>query len=139
MHGILMPGRGDAEFNVWSVPPPAGVVPADVEVVCAPPFVFLDQARRNLKPQFKVAAQNCWTGKGGAFTGEVAADMLVDLDIPWVILGHSERRCGGAGAPAWLGNGHTVMGVPCCLGDCWYKSRGSCINSPIAHVCSNLQ
>lgn len=40
-----------------------------------------------------MAAQNCWTGKVGAFTGEVAAEMLVDLSIPWVILGHSERRC----------------------------------------------
>ncbi|GAV68875.1 LOW QUALITY PROTEIN: TIM domain-containing protein, partial [Cephalotus follicularis] len=30
--------------------------------------------------------------KGGAFTGEVSAEMLVNLSITWVILGHSERR-----------------------------------------------
>ncbi|CAN7061355.1 unnamed protein product [Brassica oleracea var. botrytis] len=41
-----------------------------------------------LRSDFYVAAQNCWVKKGGAFTGE----MLVNLDIPWVILGHSERR-----------------------------------------------
>ena len=28
----------------------------------------------------------------GAFTGEVSAEMLEDLDVPWVIIGHSERR-----------------------------------------------
>ena len=60
----------------------------------APPYVYLDQVKQSLKAPFKVAAQNCWTGKGGAFTGEVPADMLVDLDVPWVILGHSERRWG---------------------------------------------
>ncbi|KAI7992841.1 hypothetical protein LOK49_LG12G02850 [Camellia lanceoleosa] len=36
--------------------------------------------------------QNCWVKKGGAFTGEVSAEMLVKMGIPWVILGHSERR-----------------------------------------------
>ena len=59
----------------------------------APPFVFLDQVKGSLKPQVQVAAQNCWAGKGGAFTGEVSAEMLTNLSIPWVILGHSERRC----------------------------------------------
>ena len=65
-------------------------------MVVAPPFVHLDVVRQSLKPEYKVAAQNCWTGKPGAFTGEVPADMLVDMNIPWVILGHSERRCGWA-------------------------------------------
>lgn len=45
-----------------------------------------------LRPDFHVAAQNCWVKKGGAFTGEVSAEMLVNLGIPWVIIGHSERR-----------------------------------------------
>lgn len=74
----------------------SGSVPADVDVVCAPPFVYLSQVAESLKPPFKLAAQNCWTGKSGAFTGEVSAEMLVDNGVPWVILGHSERRalCG---------------------------------------------
>ena len=54
--------------------------------------------------RFKVAAQNAWVeytlqdpthhydSDTGAFTGEVSAEMLEDLDVPWVILGHSERR-----------------------------------------------
>ncbi|VAH66250.1 unnamed protein product [Triticum turgidum subsp. durum] len=63
-----------------------------VEVVVSPPFVFLQQAKGLLRPDFAVAAQNCWVRKGGAFTGEISAEMLVNLQVPWVILGHSERR-----------------------------------------------
>eukprot|EP00166_Cyanidium_caldarium_P001431 ctg_174.g110 len=41
-----------------------------------------------------LALQNCWVGGCGAYTGEVAADMVADClaPTPWVILGHSERR-----------------------------------------------
>lgn len=39
-----------------------------------------------------MAAQNCWVGRGGAYTGEISAEQLHDLDVPWVIVGHSERR-----------------------------------------------
>ncbi|KAJ6820093.1 triosephosphate isomerase, cytosolic-like isoform X1 [Iris pallida] len=63
-----------------------------VEVVLSPPFVFLPLTKDSLRKDFHVAAQNCWVKKGGAFTGEVSAEMLVNLGIPWVILGHSERR-----------------------------------------------
>jgi len=72
----------------------AGEVPSGdvVEVVVSPPFVFLQLVKSSLRPEFHVAAQNCWVKKGGAFTGEVSAEMLVNLGIPWVIIGHSERR-----------------------------------------------
>ncbi|GLT73664.1 hypothetical protein SLA2020_455050 [Shorea laevis] len=71
-----------------------GKVPSQdvVEVVISPPFVFLPLVKGLLRPDFHVAAQNCWVKKGGAFTGEVSAEMLANLGIPWVILGHSERR-----------------------------------------------
>lgn len=71
-----------------------GAVPSPdvVEVVVSPPFVFLPTVQSSLKPDFQVAAQNCWVKKGGAFTGEVSAEMLANLGVPWVILGHSERR-----------------------------------------------
>ncbi|KAM2783180.1 hypothetical protein COP1_012692 [Malus domestica] len=45
-----------------------------------------------LRPDFHVTAQNCWVKKGGAFTDEVSAEMLVNLEVPWVIPGHFERR-----------------------------------------------
>ncbi|CAH9104120.1 unnamed protein product [Cuscuta epithymum] len=72
----------------------AGEVPPQdvVEVVVSPPYVFLPLVKGSLRPEFHVAAQNCWIKKGGAFTGEISAEMLVNLEIPWVILGHSERR-----------------------------------------------
>ena len=71
-------------------------ITADVEVICAPPMVYLPKVQSTLDRKYALSAQNCWVGEGGAFTGEVAAEMLVDTGIPWVILGHSERRalCG---------------------------------------------
>jgi triosephosphate isomerase len=70
----------------------AGAVPAEVDVVVAPPSVFVDRVAGALRAPFQVAAQNCHSGAGGAFTGEVSADMLVSMAVPWVVLGHSERR-----------------------------------------------
>lgn len=39
-----------------------------------------------------VSAQNAYKVPKGAFTGEISPTMLLDNGIPWVILGHSERR-----------------------------------------------
>ncbi|XVE67108.1 hypothetical protein DITRI_Ditri08aG0133900 [Diplodiscus trichospermus] len=64
----------------------------DVDVVVAPPFVYLDQVKASLTDRFEVSAQNSWIGKGGAFTGEISVEQLKDIRCKWVILGHSERR-----------------------------------------------
>lgn len=40
----------------------------------------------------EVAAQNCHTKPSGAYTGEVSAPMLASIGVPYVIIGHSERR-----------------------------------------------
>jgi len=67
-----------------------------VEVVCAPPFVYLAQVKDTLRKDYSVAAQNMWDKSPGAWTGEVPAEMLKNMGVGWVILGHSERRenCG---------------------------------------------
>ncbi|KAK6159538.1 hypothetical protein DH2020_006852 [Rehmannia glutinosa] len=65
---------------------------SDVDVVVAPPFVYIDQVKNSLTDRIEIAAQNCWTGKGGAFTGEISVEQLKDLGCKWVVLGHSERR-----------------------------------------------
>ncbi|GMH02988.1 hypothetical protein Nepgr_004827 [Nepenthes gracilis] len=64
----------------------------DVDVVVAPPFVYIDQVKSSLTNRIEVSAQNCWIGKGGAFTGEISGEQLKDVGCQWVILGHSERR-----------------------------------------------
>ncbi len=61
-------------------------------VICAP-FVDLPAAVRAFKDsRVAVGAENLYYEKSGAFTGEVSADMLADLDVKYVIVGHSERR-----------------------------------------------
>lgn len=69
----------------------AATLPANVEIVCAPPALYLDMAKRTLVAPYQVSAQNCWTKKG-AFTGEIAPEFIADFGLKWVILGHSERR-----------------------------------------------
>jgi triosephosphate isomerase len=63
------------------------------DVVICPPFTALTAVvERRYGTAVKVAAQNMHEEAAGAFTGEVSAAMLVELDVEAVVLGHSERR-----------------------------------------------
>ena len=64
------------------------------EVIFAVPFPYLIMARSAVSDmeRYHVAAQNCSDKKSGAFTGEVAAEMLQSIAVRYCILGHSERR-----------------------------------------------
>ncbi len=63
------------------------------DVVLCPPFTALAEVvERRRGTAVKVAAQNMHEEESGAFTGEVSAPMLVELDVEAVVLGHSERR-----------------------------------------------
>eukprot|EP00252_Welwitschia_mirabilis_P023441 TRINITY_DN6619_c0_g1_i1.p1 TRINITY_DN6619_c0_g1~~TRINITY_DN6619_c0_g1_i1.p1 ORF type:complete len:316 (+),score=81.88 TRINITY_DN6619_c0_g1_i1:316-1263(+) len=64
----------------------------DVDVVVAPPFVYIDYVRGTLSDRIEVSAQNAWVSKGGAYTGEISVEQLKDVGCKWVIHGHSERR-----------------------------------------------
>ncbi len=68
-------------------------IPGKCEVVICPPFVDLFYARRAIEGSaVKLGAQNCHWKESGAFTGEISADMLVEVGCEYVIVGHSERR-----------------------------------------------
>jgi triosephosphate isomerase len=83
---------GEAEAFIGAVLPRVGAV-EDVDVVICPPFTALqamvDSARGSA---VQVYAQNMHEADSGAFTGEISAPMLTELDVTGVILGHSERR-----------------------------------------------
>jgi len=65
----------------------------DVDVAFFPPYVYLAPVLEACQgTSFLVGAQNASEHASGAYTGEVSVSMLKDLDIPCVLLGHSERR-----------------------------------------------
>jgi triosephosphate isomerase (TIM) len=69
-------------------------VRSDVKVILCVPFPYL-QAIKNIlgtNSRISVGAQNCSEHEAGAYTGETSAPMLKSMNIPYVILGHSERR-----------------------------------------------
>jgi triosephosphate isomerase (TIM) len=69
----------------------AGVT--DRDIVLAPPFTALSTVAAVIKgTNMELAAQNMFWEDKGAFTGEISAEMLLDLSCKYVIIGHSERR-----------------------------------------------
>jgi triosephosphate isomerase (TIM) len=66
---------------------------AVAEVLICPPFPYLAAVGRLLAgTAVRLGAQNVSEHAAGAYTGEVAADMLLDVGCRYVIVGHSERR-----------------------------------------------
>ncbi len=63
------------------------------EVVLCAPFVNLQAATRLFKDsRVSIAAENCHYESSGAYTGEVSPEMLKELGVKYVVIGHSERR-----------------------------------------------
>jgi triosephosphate isomerase len=62
-----------------------------VELVIAPPFTALDDAR-DTRERWSLAAQDVASESEGAYTGEVSARMIADAGCRYVLVGHSERR-----------------------------------------------
>ncbi|KAF9919499.1 triosephosphate isomerase [Linnemannia zychae] len=65
---------------------------SNVEIFISPPSIYLEYVRQMLRKDVAVGAQNCFREISGAFTGEVSANMLTDVGVEYVILGHTERR-----------------------------------------------
>lgn len=71
----------------------ADEVKGNAIVVLCVPFPYLVTLKSQLgNSSVKLGAQNCSEHDSGAYTGEVSAAMLKSIGIPYVILGHSERR-----------------------------------------------
>jgi triosephosphate isomerase len=65
-------------------------------VICAP-FTYLEELSEVRTSKIALGAQDAYPGDVGASTGEVSAQMLYDMKVRYVILGHSERRSPPAG------------------------------------------
>jgi triosephosphate isomerase len=86
MHG----SRAMAEALVGSV---AGALPKNVEVAILPPFPYLGELMEKYETSGVVfGAQDVSERAGGAYTGDVCAEMLADIGCRYVLVGHSERR-----------------------------------------------
>jgi triosephosphate isomerase len=72
----------------------ADEVKGNVKIILCTPFPYLTPIKNLLGNDalISVAAQNCSEHESGAYTGEVSAPMLNSIGVPYVILGHSERR-----------------------------------------------
>lgn len=96
----------------------AGV--SNAEIVVAPPFTALAAVARELAgSNVKLAAQNVHSEKQGAFTGEVAPPMLVEIGCAYAIVGHSERRAIFGESSAFVAKkaaallGHGLLPIVC--------------------------
>ncbi|MEF9853550.1 MAG: triose-phosphate isomerase [Hydrogenoanaerobacterium sp.] len=69
------------------------VADAKCDVVICVPYTNLETALEATKgSNIKVGAENCHWAASGAFTAEISAEMLTELGVTYVVIGHSERR-----------------------------------------------
>ena len=85
--------QAEALAFVQKVLPQVEAVPKERELVLCAPFTALGVLTDKLQGSpIKVGAQNIHWQESGAYTGEVSGLMLSELKIPYVVVGHSERR-----------------------------------------------
>ncbi|MFY9488426.1 MAG: triose-phosphate isomerase [Solirubrobacterales bacterium] len=82
----------ESEDFCWALLPQiSGADHAEV-VICAPFTALTPLIDSTRGSRIKIAAQNMHEAESGAYTGEISATMLSDIDVRAVVLGHSERR-----------------------------------------------
>ena len=85
--------RPEAKELLTAIKPLVANAEGNVEVIACVPFTNLETAiNTTAGSNVKIGAENVHFEKSGAFTGEISADMLVELGVEYVVIGHSERR-----------------------------------------------
>ncbi len=85
--------RPEAKELLEAIKPLVANAEGKVEVIACVPFTNLETAvAATAGSNVKVGAENVHFEKSGAFTGEISADMLVEVGVEYVVIGHSERR-----------------------------------------------
>ena len=85
--------RPEAKELLEAIKPLVANAEGKVEVIACVPFTNLETAvAATAGSNVKVGAENVHFDKSGAFTGEISADMLVEVGVEYVVIGHSERR-----------------------------------------------
>ena len=85
--------RPEAKALLEEIKPLVANAAGSVEVIACVPFTNLETAvNTTAGSNVKVGAENVHFEKSGAFTGEISADMLTELGVEYVVIGHSERR-----------------------------------------------
>ena len=73
--------------------PEVNKTPEGRDIILCTPFTTLTEMTKNLHgSRVRVGAQNIHWEDSGAFTGEIAGEMLKELNVAYVVVGHSERR-----------------------------------------------
>lgn len=86
-------GNGVTKATVAELVTGLNAAPAPkCDVYLGVPFIYLDMVASTINKGFDTAAQNCYKETKGAYTGETSPDMLLDMGVKTVIIGHSERR-----------------------------------------------
>ncbi len=87
MNGTLASAKSLAEAIV------SGIENTNADIAVCPPFVYLRDIDQILQgSHLKFGSQNVADQESGAYTGEISASMLKDINCTYAIVGHSERR-----------------------------------------------
>ena len=85
--------RPEAKTLLEDIKPLVANAEGNVEVIACVPFTNLETAVNvTAGSNIKVGAESVHFEKSGAYTGEISADMLVEVGVEYVVIGHSERR-----------------------------------------------
>jgi triosephosphate isomerase len=87
MNGTLASGKALVQEIV------SGLANTNADIAVCPPFIYLSEIDKLLQgSHLKFGAQNIADQESGAYTGEISASMLKEINCTYALVGHSERR-----------------------------------------------